>query len=96
MTILGQLFNRKAYRRGWRVGHRGRDAIYYEELINREWERIEIDGEMLCGEAHHIIYFASEAKWEAEYPTWAQGRREEIIQRIKSELAPPGYEYEGA
>lgn len=80
--------------RGWRVGHRGRDQMYYEEFRDGAWQRIEIDGEMLMGPAHHVIYFASPARW-AEYPPWAQGRREEIMARIKSEFRAPDYEYYG-
>jgi hypothetical protein len=43
--------------RGWRVGHQGRDQMYYEELHQGAWKRIEIDGEMLMGRAHpcHLL-----------------------------------------
>lgn len=78
--------------RDWRVGHRGRDAMYYEEVCGGAWQRIEIDGEMLTGRAHHVIYFASPEKWQS-YPEWARLRRDEIIARIKSELREPDYEY---
>ena len=54
-----------------------------------------LDGEMLIGRAHHVIYFANPAEWRI-YPEWAQGRREEIIGRIKSEFREPDYEYHGA
>jgi hypothetical protein len=80
--------------RGWRVGHQGRDRMYYEERHGGAWERIDIDGEMLMGKAHHVIYFASPARWR-EYPPWARDRRPEIIQRITSEFRPPEYEYHG-
>lgn len=79
--------------RDWRVGHRGRDQMFYEERDGFSWRRIEIDGEMLMGEAHHVIYFATPAQWLAKYPAWAQARRDEIIARIKSEFRPPAYEY---
>lgn len=78
----------------WRVGHTGRDCMYYEEYREDCWERIEISGEMLMGPAHHVIYFASREQWKA-YPEWARGRRSEIIARIKSRFAPPDYEYHG-
>ena len=68
--------------------------MYYEELIDGCWERIEISGEMLMGPAHHVIYFASPAQW-ADYPVWARSRRTEIIQRIKSAFKAPDYEYHG-
>lgn len=80
--------------RTWRVGHRGRDQMYYEELVDGRWERIEVQGEMLMGRAHHVIYFASPAAW-SQYPAWAQGRRDEIIARVKSEFREPDYEYHG-
>ena len=81
-------------RPGWRVGHRGRDCMYYEEWTGRGWERLDISGEMLTGPAHHVIYFASPADWQ-RYPEWARHRRDEIIARIKSEFRPPDYEYHG-
>ena len=78
----------------WRVGHTGRDMMYYEEMRDGEWQRIAIDGEMLTGRAHHVIYFADEGTWE-RYPEWARQRRDEIIARIKSEFREPDYEYAG-
>lgn len=79
--------------RGWRVGHVGRDRMYYEERHEGRWHRLEIDGEMLTGRAHHVIYFASPTRWQA-YPEWARHRRDEIVGRIKSEFRPPDYEYD--
>ena len=81
-------------RRGWRVGHEGRDRMYYEELYQGVWERIDVDGEMLMGRAHHVIYFATPARW-LEYPSWARDRRDEIIARITSEFREPDYEHNG-
>ena len=81
-------------KRGWRVGHQGRDMMYYEELRDGAWERIEISGEMLMGRAHHVIYFASSDAWQ-RYPAWARNRREEIIGRVTSEFREPDYEYYG-
>ena len=80
--------------RRWRVGHLGRDQMYYEEWHGGAWQRIRIDGEMLTGPAHHVIYFASPSKWR-EYPAWARDRREAIVARITSEFRPPEYEYYG-
>ena len=78
----------------WRVGHLGRDRMYYEEQQGRAWQRINLDGEMLTGRAHHVIYFSSAATWQ-RYPEWAWERRDEIIARIKSEFREPDYEYQG-
>jgi hypothetical protein len=80
--------------RAWRVGHHGRDQMYYEELRDGVWERIAIDGEMLMGRAHHVIYFATPERW-LQYPAWARERRDEIIARIVSEFREPDYEYLG-
>jgi len=68
--------------------------MYYEELQQGAWERIDIDGEMLMGPAHHVIYFATPERW-LTYPAWARDRRDEIIARITSELRQPDYEYHG-
>lgn len=76
----------------WRVGHVGRDRMYYEEKCGDTWRRITIDGEMLAGRAHHVIYFASPESWLG-YPEWARHRRDEIMARIKSEFREPDYEY---
>ena len=78
--------------RGWRVGHQGRDEMFYDEFINGNWERLRISGEMLMGRAHHVIYFASPQRW-LDYPEWARHHREEIIGRIKSVFHAPDYEY---
>lgn len=80
--------------RTWRVGHTGRDRMYYEERQGGQWQRIEVSGEMLLGRAHHVIYFASPTQW-MHYPEWARHRRDEIIGRIKSEFREPDYEYQG-
>jgi hypothetical protein len=72
----------------WRVGHKGRDAMYYEEFAGGAWRRFEIDGEMLMGRAHHVIYFTS-----THFPDWAAGRRDQIVARIKSQFFPPDYKY---
>lgn len=74
---------------GWRVGHEGRDSMYYEEKHGGSWRRMRVDGEMLMGRAHHVIYFGS-----TRFPDWAQGRREEIIGRIKAGFPEPDYEYD--
>jgi hypothetical protein len=81
--------------REWRIGHTGRDRMYYEEFHDGAWRRIDIDGEMLTGRAHHAVYLASPEHWLA-YPAWARQRREEIVRRIKTELREPDYEYSAA
>lgn len=78
----------------WRVGHQGRDLMYYEEFRDGQWQRLNIDGEMQLGVAHHIIFFTSAESWQ-RYPEWARHRRGEIIDRIKREFREPEYEYSG-
>ncbi len=73
----------------WRVGHVGRDMMYYEEFCDGEWRRMPIDGEMLTGRAHHVIYIS----W-LRFPDWAKGRETEIVERIKHEFREPDYEYQ--
>ncbi|MBL9206808.1 MAG: hypothetical protein JNN01_17090, partial [Opitutaceae bacterium] len=77
----------------WRVGHLGRDSMFYEEWGGGEWRRLEIQGEMLMGRAHHVIYVPSPAAWQAG-PGWARERRDEILARIKSRFPPPDYAYQ--
>ena len=77
----------------WRVGHRGRDSMYYEELVEGEWRRLDLGGEMGV-QPHHIIYFGSKEQWRLG-PEWTHGRRSEIISRIKSAFPIPEYGYEG-
>jgi len=76
--------------RGWRVGHEGRDDLYYAEFREGRWRQIYISGEMLVGKPRHVIYWQS-----TSFPEWAQTRREEIIGRIKTAFPPPDYRYEG-
>ncbi len=78
----------------WRVGHVGRDCMYYEECIDGAWRRLDIDGELLLGRAHHVIYFRSPEDWQRG-PAWSHGRRDEIIARIKRAFGEPDYEYHG-
>lgn len=78
----------------WRVGHVGRDCIYYEERIAGHWQRIELSGEMLVGRPHHVLYFDTPARWKS-YPEWARDRRTEIISRVKRACPAPDYAYQG-
>ena len=73
----------------WTVGHTGRDMMFYEELREGTWHRISVDGEMLTGRAHHVIFFN-----HISFPAWAAGREDEIIGRIKSAFREPDYEYD--
>jgi hypothetical protein len=78
----------------WRVRHEGRDSMFYEELHQGAWRRLDINAEMLVGRAHYGIHFGSRVSW-SDKPEWARGRREEIIARIKNACPIPDYEYSG-
>jgi hypothetical protein len=78
--------------RDWRVGHSGRDALYYEERHEGVWRRLPLDGE--AGRPHHAIYFGSKVDW-AKQPEWARDRRDEILARIKQAFPITEYAYEG-
>ena len=95
LKAVRSLLPESARRRGWRVGHQGRDSMFYDELIDGAWERIEIDGEMQCGsgDPQHVVWFPTEEQW-ARLPNWTAGRRAEILKRVQGELRPPRYEYE--
>jgi hypothetical protein len=82
-------------RRGWRVGHQGRDSTFYDEWIDGGWERIVIDGEMQFSsdDPQHVIWFPTDDQW-VDLPEWTHGRRDQILRRVQAELQPPRYEYE--
>jgi len=69
--------------------------MFYDELIDGDWERIEIDGEMQfgAGDPQHVVWFPTEEQW-TRLPQWTTGRREEILRRVQGEFSPPRYEYE--
>jgi len=71
-------------KRGWRVGHQGRDSLFYDELIEGEWKRIIIDGEMQCSDENpqHVVWFPSADEWN-KLSSWAVGRREQILGRVR-------------
>lgn len=89
-----QIWKIKENRQKWRVRNLGRDIISYQEKINGEWKKIEIDGEILMGEKSKVLYFKSEKKW-SEYPEWAKNRAK-IIERVKLKFPEKYNEYENS
>ena len=88
--IIRMLYiTRRNRSRGWRVGHSGRDSMFYDELRNGTWHRIDIGGELLKGTPHHVIYIT-----HMQYPEWATGRSGEIVGRIKSVFKATEYAYD--
>ncbi|WP_395752589.1 hypothetical protein [Prosthecobacter sp.] len=79
---------------GWRASPVDRHHLCYEEYRDGQWQRLEIEGEMLAGPPFFIIHFSSIEAWK-RHPAWAHHRRDEIIDRIKSRFPPPAHDYEG-
>lgn len=79
-------------RRGCWVTREGRDAIEYQEMVAGKVEQIIIDGEMMAV-GPHVVYVSTEEEWK-KMPHWAQGRRDEIIGRVKDFLGSARYEYD--
>lgn len=77
----------------WRVGHEGKDDLYYEEWIDGGWKRLLVSGELSLGPTHHLVFVDSESSWQQYKPAWARDRRAEIIARIKRSCPEPRYEY---
>jgi hypothetical protein len=82
------LIRKKDRLRGWRVGPKGRDEIYYDELVNGKWCRIILYAELQSGKVRRVINLTF-------HEAWTQNHRNEIILRIKSMYPPPDYEYHG-
>ena len=79
----------KNHKRGWRVGSEVRTQIYYDEMRDGRWHRIHLDYEIPDKNSHHTIFFSS-----TRFPSWANPKRQLIVDRIKNEYAPKGYEFE--
>jgi hypothetical protein len=77
---------------GYWVTRRGRDDIEYQERHNNKVDGIIIGGEMMSI-GPHVIYVPSIEGWKKNMPEWAQGRRDEIISRVKEFLSSKNYRY---
>ena len=78
--------------RGYYVTREGRDAIEYQELRDGKIRRLTIAGERVV-KGPHVVYVPTEAEWQQWMPSWAQGRREEIVENVKRALGSKNYEY---
>lgn len=78
--------------RGFWVTRQGRDEIEYQELREGGVERLTISGEMMVG-APDVVYVPTEEEWLHTMPEWSQGRREEIIAKVRRKLGTKRYEY---
>jgi hypothetical protein len=78
--------------RGYYVTREGRDVIQYQELRDGKVHRLTIGGEMVV-KGPHVVYVPTEAEWQQWMPSWAQGRREEIIEKVRRALGNKNYAY---
>ena len=72
-------------RQGYRLRARGRERFLYEELANGEVRRIAIEAAFMP-KGKFGIYWPTSDAWRQQMPDWARDRRDEIFERIRSEL----------
>ena len=73
---------RKDEMRGWGLSMAGFGTWKYKEKFGKEWRFIELYDLEDPRESPHVIGFPSEAAW-SRLPDWAQGRRNEILERLQ-------------
>jgi hypothetical protein len=79
--------------RGFWARRNGRDSIRYEEKHGRSVEHLIIDGEIMAV-GPHVIYVPTDEEWAKSAPEWAQGRKNEILERVMGILGKKNYEYD--
>jgi hypothetical protein len=77
---------------GYRIVWHGRDSFYYEELADGQPRRAVMECE-LEPRGPRILRLPAPEEWRRKMPEWAGGRREEIVERIRSELKAMGVRY---
>ena len=78
-------------RRGWRVRCVAAGSWAYDEKRGDAWRCGFVMEEITdFRESPHHLQIMGAARW-GEYPEWVQGRRDEILARIRAELKEPGY-----
>ena len=81
-------------KRGWKTGMSGRDKVFYSEIIDGQWKTIEISSTQVTGEtAMLVIDFPDETAWQ-EMPDWIQGKRDEVLTKMKTVMKPPTFEFD--
>lgn len=78
--------------RGYHITGKTRNEIEYQELNEGKLRRLTIYVETMV-KAPDVVYLPTETEWEQHMPSWAQGRREEIVERVKRALGTKRYEY---
>ena len=88
-------FVRRSYslrKHGFWVTREGRDSIEYQELCDGSVRRLTIGGELRV-KGPRVVYIPTEAEWQQWQPAWAQGRREEIVEKVRRALGTKNYEF---
>jgi len=70
---------------GYRFRAAGRERFLYEEMANGEVRRLVIYGAFMP-KGKFAIYWPAPEAWRQQMPDWAKDRRNEIFDRIRSEL----------
>jgi hypothetical protein len=84
--------SRKKQKLGWEIKKIGNSKIQYQERDARgTWRSLSFEIEMYSEKAPRHILFAPK-NW-TEFPSWAHGRKEEILATMKSKLKEPRYTY---
>jgi hypothetical protein len=90
--LLWRMEDRRAAeeKRGWRLRCVSAGSWAYEEKRAGSWGGFIMSELTDYREPPHHLQIMSQPRW-IEYPEWTQGRREEILRRIRSELKEPDY-----
>jgi hypothetical protein len=81
-------------RRGWRVRLATPGRWAYEERREGVWEGIPFEEIAEVNENRYVVFAPSVETWRT-FPAWVQGRRMEILGRVRSELTIRRYVIEG-
>jgi len=91
--VLGAILRRNyQFRtRGYLVSRHGRDQVEYRERSRDGVRSLVIGGDLL--KTGRLIYIPTREQWDETMPSWARGRRDEIVDRVKATLTE-GYEFQ--
>jgi hypothetical protein len=81
-------------KRGWRVRLVTPGRWAYEERRKGRWEGIPFEEVADINQAPFVVFAPSVGTWRT-FPPWVQGRRMEILGRVRSELTIHKYVIEG-
>jgi hypothetical protein len=80
------------YSRGFSVTPKGRDFIEYRQRRDGAMRRLTLYREMMT-KPPNVVYIPTEDEWQRDMPTWAQGRREEIVENVRHALGTKNYDF---